>query len=326
MRLFHIGARPTARAAWSSDPDWMQANPARIRRALEAALARPTGGWCALAASRSVGDAPVRVIADDRELVIWRAEGSVAVAPAACPHMGADLSNGSVRDGRLVCPWHGLALGPEGHGRWRCLPVYDDGVLVWARLDANGEATDTPILAPRPARFVAGVIDMEARCDPEDVIANRLDPWHGVHYHRHSFAALEVVEATDDRLLLRVSFRVLGPVCVEVLASFHSPEPRTITMTILEGEGKGSVVETHATPITRGRTRVIEATLATSERIGFRIARRLGALTRPLVERRAARLWVEDVAYAERRYALREHQARETERSSVRPLPRTRAH
>ena len=43
---------------------------------------------------------------------------------------------------------------------------------------------------------------------------------------------------------------------VEVDAVFHCPEPRTIVMTIVEGEGKGSVVETHATPIAPGRTAV----------------------------------------------------------------------
>jgi isorenieratene synthase len=324
MRLFHIGARPAARAPWSSEPDWMQANPARIRRALDRALARPSGGWYALGASRAIGDGPEKMLVDDRELVVWRAGGRIHVAPAACPHMGADLAAGSVRDGKLVCPWHGLALDAGGHGRWRCFPVHDDGVLVWARLD-GGHTTEAPILAPRPSRFLDGVIDMEAKCDPEDVIANRLDPWHGVHYHAHSFAALEVVEADDDRIVLRVSFRVLGPVCVEVLASFHSPEPRTITMTILEGEGRDSVVETHATPVSKGRTRVIEATLATSERLGFRAIRRLGAVARPFVERRASRLWVEDVAYAERRYALRDRR-REDESSAIRSLSRTRAH
>jgi hypothetical protein len=62
---------------------------------------------------------------------------------------------------------------------------------------------------------------------------------------------------------VRVSVRVLGPLAVEVDATFHCPDPRTIVMTIIEGEGVGSVVETHATPIGPGRTAVIEATLAT---------------------------------------------------------------
>ncbi len=76
-------------------------------------------------------------------------------------------------------------------------------------------------------------------------------------------------------------------------------------MTIVEGEGRGSVVETHATPIERGRTSIVEATLATSERPGFLYAVKFSRYIRPFIERSARRLWVDDAAYAERLYALR---------------------
>jgi isorenieratene synthase len=108
-----------------------------------------------------------------------------------------------------------------------------------------------------------------------------------------------------DHLLVRVAYRVLGPLAVEVDATFHCPDRRTIVMTIVGGEGVGSVVETHATPLGPGRCAVLEATLATSERPGFKLALGAGRLLRPLIERRAARLWVEDVAYAERRFRQR---------------------
>jgi isorenieratene synthase len=305
-QLFHIG-KTLPDAHGGDEPDWVAASPARIDRALARALSRPSGGWYALDASDQIGGTPRRFVVAGEELVAWRASGALHVAPAACPHMGADLSCGRVERGQLVCPWHGLRLDAAGHGRWKPYPAHDDGALLWVRLPEPTETpTDAPVLAPRPASpFLRGVIAMDARCDPEDVIANRLDPWHGVHYHAHSFARLVVLDATDDVITLRVSYRVAGPVCVEVDATFHSPEPRTITMTIVGGEGTGSVVETHATPIAPGKTRVIEATLATSDRPGFSVALRAGRLLRPMIERRAARLWVEDVAYAERRYALR---------------------
>jgi isorenieratene synthase len=76
-------------------------------------------------------------------------------------------------------------------------------------------------------------------------------------------------------------------------------------MEIVEGEGKGSVVETHATPIEPGRTAIVEATFATSERKGFRHAIKLERLIRPFIERSARRLWVDDAAYAERLFELR---------------------
>jgi hypothetical protein len=54
------------------------------------------------------------------------------------------------------------------------------------------------------------------------------------------------------------------------------------------------------------RTAVIEATLATSDRPQFHtMVKTMGGLIRPLIRWRAHKLWVEDAAYAERRYALR---------------------
>jgi hypothetical protein len=81
-------------------------------------------------------------------------------------------------------------------------------------------------------------------------------------------------------------------------------------MRIIEGEGLGSVVETHATPLGRGpdgrpRTAVTEAVVAHSGRRGFAIARRASPAFRPAVRHAAARLWRDDLAYAERRYRLR---------------------
>jgi hypothetical protein len=130
-----------------------------------------------------------------------------------------------------------------------------------------------------------------------------------------------VLDADDERLLLRVAYKVAGPFAVEVDATFHCPDARTIVMTIVDGEGAGSVVETHATPIAPGRTAMIEATLATSDRPGFVYAKKLARWLRPAINARAARLWVEDVAYAERRYALRAGAAPVRLRTALREDP-----
>jgi hypothetical protein len=50
---------------------------------------------------------------------------------------------------------------------------------------------------------------------------------------------------------------------------------------------------------------VIEAVVAHSDRPGFRHASRVAAAVRPLVATAAKRLWRDDIAYAERRYAVR---------------------
>ncbi|MHB8670027.1 MAG: DUF5914 domain-containing protein [Acidimicrobiales bacterium] len=309
-----------------SRPAWAEADPAAIDRALMRALSRPAGGWYVLGATRSVrpGGPPVAARIAGRELVAWRPArpgrrasrdrpggADVLVGPGACPHMGADLSRGgTVRaDGSLVCPWHGLALGPPGHGGWQVLPAHDDGVLVWVRLDEHCDDSDPPLPLPvipaRPERFVDAVFRAEARCEPRDIVANRLDPWHGTHLHPHSFSSLEVTGADEDELCLDVTYRVAGNVGVPVRVTFASPERRTIVMTVVDGEFEGSVVETHATPLEEGRTAVIEATLATSRRPGFRHFVRWPGPLRSALRWAAARLWVDDVAYAERLFELR---------------------
>jgi isorenieratene synthase len=304
--VINFGRRLPERPVVSTEADWKQSNPRWIGEALAHALKRSGGGWFVVDATRAIGDKPRRYAIAGHDLVLWRDGGRLAAAPDACPHMGASLADGCVRHGRLVCPWHGLELGAEPHGAWRPLPVVEDGVLAWVRIDDAGEAPAAqPVIAPRPARFIDATIRMEAACEAEDVIANRLDPWHGVHYHPHSFRSLKVVEQLADEITVRVAFGVLGPLSVEVDARFHCPDRRTIVMTIVEGDGKGSVVETHATPIGPGRAAVIETTLATSDRAPFAVALRAAGLIRPLIERAAARLWVEDIAYAERRRALR---------------------
>jgi hypothetical protein len=253
----------------------------------------------------------------DVELVAWRGENDrLHVGPGACPHLGADLATGTVHEGALICRWHGLTLDPHAERcGWKTLPSYDDGVLSWVRLDdVAGEAPlERPVLPVRPSGDVLhGVTRVVGVCEPQDVIANRLDPWHGSWYHPYSFTHLKVLTTPTeevDRFLVAVTFRI-GRLGVPAVAEFTSPEARTIVMRIVDGEGAGSVVESHATPIGsdatgRSRTAVIEAVIACSDRQGFRRARRAGPLIAWLMRRAAARLWRDDLAYAERRYRLR---------------------
>lgn len=299
-------------------PDWIAANPRRIQGALALARELPTGGWFTLGASRRIHKAlrrgPITRRVAGTEYVLWFDGETVRAAPNTCPHMGARLHEGRICDGKIVCPWHGMALGAEGRGGWQCAPVHDDGVLTWIALDEPGQVGSVaPVLSTRPQRFLDGVIELEAACTPDDILANRLDPWHGVHLHPYGFAELaltgEVYGEGEHRMLLRVAKRILGPLCVEVDISFHCASARCVVMTILNGEGAGSVVETHATPLGNvggvERCAIVEATLATSDRPGFAYAGKIAGLIRPLIRRSAAQLWADDLPYAERLYELR---------------------
>ncbi|AQS71273.1 DUF5914 domain-containing protein [Streptomyces pactum] len=308
-------------------PTWREARPALIAGALQRARARPSGNWYVLGASADVAATrPLAGTVDGVEAVVWRdAHGRLVGGPGACPHLGAPLADSTVRCGTLVCHWHGLALDGGAFAGWEPLPVHDDGVLVWVRLDAVGRQTPTaaPVVPARPPRATAltSVWRGVGVCEPEDVVANRLDPWHGAWFHPYSFVDLTVVETPDenpdaaeddDRFVVDVSFRLTGRLVVPVRAEFTAPEPRTVVMRITDGEGTGSVVETHATPLGpdeagRPRTAVTEAVLATSDRPGFPVARRLAPALRPLMRAAAGRLWRDDLAYAERRRHLRDH-------------------
>jgi hypothetical protein len=316
--------RPVGGVPWArQEPTYRQARPDLIAAALGRAQGRPSGNWYAFAASRAVRPGrPFGFTVAGIELVAWRDRtGRVLVGPGACPHLGAPLAHARVQDGALLCHWHGLRL-PGGDLGWRPLPAHDDGVLTWVRLDEAGgeEPLPAPVLARRPAPETAidAVTTLVGVCEPRDVIANRLDPWHGAWLHPYSFARLRVLEtpgeaasaSEDDRFVVEVTFRVAPRLGVPVIAEFSCPEPRTVVMRITGGEGAGSVVETHATPLGPGedgrpRTAVIEAVLACSERPGFVAARTMATAIRPLIRRAATRLWHDDLAYAERRYRLR---------------------
>jgi hypothetical protein len=308
--------------AWSQQkPTYQQAEPAIIDAALQRALRRPSGNWFVFAASGDVRtDRPFGTTVAGVEIVAWRdQERALHVGPASCPHLGADLATGKIDCGGLICPWHGLRLSGSREFGWKPLPAYDDGVLVWVRLDKVGAEAplDAPVLPLRPSGLqLAAVARLDGVCEPCDVIANRLDPWHGGWFHPYSFAQLEVLSAppTDadeesDVFTVAVTFH-FGRLGVPVIAEFTAPEPRTIVMRIVEGEGAGSVVETHATPLGNGpdgrpRTAVIEAVIAQSERTGFGYSLYAAPVLKALLRFGAARLWRDDLEYAERRYALR---------------------
>ena len=94
-------------------------------------------------------------------------------------------------------------------------------------------------------------------------------------------------------------------------AAFSCPDPRTVTMEIVDGEGAGQrssrPTRRRCAPARTGlpRTAVIEAVVAHSDRPGFRHSTGWPRAVRPLVATAAKRLWRDDIAYAERRYALR---------------------
>ncbi|MXW97050.1 MAG: Rieske 2Fe-2S domain-containing protein, partial [Acidimicrobiaceae bacterium] len=76
-------------------------------------------GWYFVASRRALEKARiVRKTWMGTEIVAWCDDtGQVCVAEAYCPHLGADLgpaAGGHVRDGRLVCGFHGFEYDTGG--------------------------------------------------------------------------------------------------------------------------------------------------------------------------------------------------------------------
>lgn len=107
------------------------------------AAATPPPDWTRVTAADDVTDAPRRVLAGEAPVIVLHHRGEVVALDARCPHRGAPMDEGVVRDGCITCPWHGsifrlddgaLVQGPSTVP----LPAYEcrvtrDGVEVRAR-------------------------------------------------------------------------------------------------------------------------------------------------------------------------------------------------
>jgi vanillate O-demethylase monooxygenase subunit len=144
-------------------------------------------------------------------MVFYRPDdASIACVEDFCPHRGAPLSLGSVRDGRLVCGYHGLVMGADGHcvampgvrapriAPIRAFPVVERHGFVWVWPGEAG-AVDEALL---PALHWAGRPDWvhggglyHVACDYRLMIDNLMDLTHETYVHANSIGQPEIEEA-----------------------------------------------------------------------------------------------------------------------------------
>ena len=78
----------------------------------------PHDFWYPVLSSHELGKRPLGVERLGMRLVFWRTDQGIArVNSDRCPHLGAALSKGSVRNGRLICPFHGFEFDTSGQCR-----------------------------------------------------------------------------------------------------------------------------------------------------------------------------------------------------------------
>lgn len=98
-----------------------------------------------------------------REYALFRVGDAFRCIDAACPHEGASLADGEIRDGAVVCPWHswefdlctGCSVDPPGNKVAAYETLVEDG-RVFIRTNAVAAATASSGLVSERAREKAG--------------------------------------------------------------------------------------------------------------------------------------------------------------------------
>jgi len=166
--------------------------------------------WYVAAASDEIGVAPLgRTICGQRMVIFRGAGGAVSVLEDFCPHRGAPLSLGRVRDdGAIVCGYHGLVMGGDG----RCIgmpgqrvrptirvyPAIERYGFVWV-WPGDKSAADPAHLhhlpwAESPEWTYAGGL-YHVACDYRLMIDNLMDLTHETYVHASSIGQPEIEEA-----------------------------------------------------------------------------------------------------------------------------------
>lgn len=145
------------------------------------------------------------------KMVFYRGKDN---APAAmedfCPHRGAPLSLGFVRDGELVCGYHGLAMGCDGRASHmpgqrvqtfppvKSFPVAEKYGFIWVWPGESAEADVAKIHVPHWAgsdEWVFGGGLFHVACDYRLMIDNLMDLTHETYVHAGSIGQKEIDEA-----------------------------------------------------------------------------------------------------------------------------------
>ena len=203
--------------------------------------------WHPVAGATSLGDAPMSVQLLEQPLVLWRdAAGAVRAFADRCPHRGARLSLGCVRNGELECAYHGWRF--EGGGRAVAVPalpgfsppathranahaVREQYGLLWVRLDApaaddDGDADLPAFAAEQDARL------RKVNCGPYDVatsapriVENFLDMAHFGFVHEGWLGDRAHVALDDYRVdTTATGFLATGCKAWQPRSSVHAEE------------------------------------------------------------------------------------------------------
>ena len=145
------------------------------------------------------------------KMVFFRGpEGKVAAVEDFCPHRGAPLSLGTVKDGKLTCGYHGLVMGCEGKSismpgqrvggfpAIRRFPVEERYGFIWV-WPGDAALADPALIhhlewAVSPEWAYGGGL-YHINCEYRLMIDNLMDLTHETYVHSSSIGQKEIDEA-----------------------------------------------------------------------------------------------------------------------------------
>jgi vanillate O-demethylase monooxygenase subunit len=171
----------------------------------------PKNTWYVACMPEELASGPLGRRICGEPVVFYRdASGTVQAVEDFCPHRGAPLSLGFVRDGQLVCGYHGLVMGADGKPAAmpgqrvqgfpcnKAYPVIERYGFVWVwpgdPAQADPAALHHLAWAESPDWAYGGGM-YHIQCDYRLMIDNLMDLTHETYVHASSIGQKEIDEA-----------------------------------------------------------------------------------------------------------------------------------
>ena len=171
----------------------------------------PKNTWYVACTPDEIADRPLGRKICGEKIVFYRGpQGKVAAVEDFCPHRGAPLSLGFVRDGELVCGYHGLKMDCGGKtismpgqrvDKFPCIksyPVEERYGFIWVWTGDPQLADPAQIhhleWATHPEWAYGGGL-FHIQCDYRLMIDNLMDLTHETYVHSTSIGQKEIDEA-----------------------------------------------------------------------------------------------------------------------------------
>ena len=171
--------------------------------------------WYPIALARDISEQPYGAMLLDMPLVIYKMNDELIVAKDACPHRGVPLSLGKNDGQGVVCRYHGLRFGKQGHCNripahpeqkisprfnLRTYAAVERYSLIWCSLSADKEATpNIPVLPfwedAEYQQLVCPTVDFQ--CFAGRQLEGFIDVAHFAWVHPDTFGDPENAEVPD---------------------------------------------------------------------------------------------------------------------------------